>query len=363
MAVITDIDLKLKQARTERYAMQSVARKALPHERVSKCLRLVNNRSNVEVWKHTKMQKAFYNGLLVCGSVWNCPICAAKISEKRRLELKQAFNAYKAEDGHMAFLTLTFSHSKFDSLQDILNKFLKASKRFKSGRAYQDIKKQMGIEGTIKALEVTYSDNNGFHPHSHEIIFYKNECNFDEVKKMLWIMWKNACEAVGLSANEQYGLTLQSGEDANEYLSKFGRGNWSLEQEMTKAHIKKGKNESSLTPFDFLKYYLESEEKKYLRLFQEYAMVFKGRRQLVWSKGLKKRFAIEDKTDEEVAKERTEEADLLGLIDYKDWKIILKYDLRSELLNTIEQYGFELGTYLVLSKWKKESSGNEDSQQ
>lgn len=342
--------------------MQSVARKALPNERVSKCLRLVNNRGNVEVWKHLKTNKTFYNGLLVCGSVWNCPICAAKISEKRRLELKQAFNTYKAENGKMAFLTLTFSHNKFDSLQEILDKFSKASMKFKSGRQYQRLKKEMGIEGTIKGLEVTFSDNNGFHPHSHEVIFYKNECDLEVMKEKFWLLWENACEAHGLKASKEHGLTLQSGEDANDYLSKFGKGNWTLEQEMTKAHIKKGKNERSLTPFDFLKYYLKTEEKKYLQLFQEYAAVFKGKRQLVWSNGLKARFLIEDKTDKEVVKEKLEEADLLGLIPYEEWKLILKYDLRAELLSLVEQYGFEMGTYLVQKKIEKVSSGNEDTQ-
>jgi len=361
LVVVTDISDKIRAIRSERYAMQSVARKALPNERVSKCLRLVNNKSQVEVWKHLKTEKAFYNGLLVCGSVWICPICAAKISERRKLELGQAFDIYKAEKGHMAFLTLTFSHTKFDSLKEILDKFTQASKRFKSGKAYQTIKKLMGIEGTVKGLEVTYSDNNGFHPHSHEVIFYKNQCELEVIKKRLWLMWENACNKLGLKVSEQYGLTLQSGEDANDYLSKFGTGNWTLEQEMTKAHIKKGKNEKSLTPFDFLKWYLMTEDNKYLKLFQEYAAVFKGKRQLVWSKGLKAKFLIEEKSDEVLAKEKLEDADLLGLLTYDEWKFILKNDARAKFLDTVEKFGFEFAVKFILEK-EKESSLREDSQ-
>ncbi|MDF9645043.1 hypothetical protein, partial [Bacillus cereus] len=94
-----ELDEKLRLARAERYACQSVARKALPNERVSMCLRRVNG-SFVQVLKHKKTQKAFYDGLLVCSSVWNCPVCAAKISERRRKELKQAFDLYKKEGGH-----------------------------------------------------------------------------------------------------------------------------------------------------------------------------------------------------------------------------------------------------------------------
>ena len=362
MATVVDINDKLRAIRSERYAMQSVARKALPNERVSKCLRLVNNKTQVEVWKHLKTEKAFYNGLLVCGSVWSCPICASKISEKRRLELKHAFDTYKTEKkGNIAFLTLTFSHTKFDSLEEILDKFTQASRKFKSGKAYQTIKKTMGIEGTIKGLEVTYSENNGFHPHSHEVIFYKNQCELALIKQKFWSLWENACQTHGLKTSEQYGLTLQTGEDANDYLSKFGTGNWTLEQEMTKAHIKQGKNEKSLTPFDFLKWYLMTEENKYLRLFQEYAAVFKGKRQLVWSRGLKEQLAIAEKSDEELVKEKLEQADLLGLLTYDEWKLILKNDSRAQLLDAVEKFGFDFAVKIILGK-EKESSWHEDSQ-
>ncbi|KIV75266.1 hypothetical protein SZ39_1587 [Bacillus mycoides] len=52
-----------------------------------------------------------------------------------------------------------------------------------------------------------------------------------------------------------------------------------------------------------------------------------------WSQGLKKRFILEDKTDEQVAKEKLEDADLFGLLDYDIWKKILKYENRSYFLD------------------------------
>lgn len=354
MAIEQGLDAKLRAVRSERYLMQSVAKKALPDERVSTCLRLVTNSQNVQVWKHLKTQKAFYNGLMVCGSLWHCPICAAKISEKRRLELKQAFEYYETvEKGHIAFLTLTFKHVRSDSLKDILDKFTLASRKLKSGRAYQDIKNDMGIDGTIKGLEVTYSDANGFHPHSHEVIFYKNKCDLRKIKNRLWGLWINALNKFGLTAIKKRGITLQTGSDANDYMSKFGQGHWTLDREMTKAHIKKGKDKDSLTPFDFLKFYLDTDKIRYLKLFQEYAKVFKGKRQLVWSRGLKQKLLIVDKSDEQLATEKLEDADLLGLIDYEDWKLILKYDYRSKLLDLVEQFGYETGLKLIFNRINK----------
>lgn len=352
-----DVDEIIRQARAERYACQSVARKALPKERVSMCLRLPNNRSNVQVWKHLKTNKSFYNGLLVCGSVWNCPVCAAKISERRKSELKQAFDLHKVNGGKIAMLTTTFSHKRNDRLIDTMKKFSAATLKFRSGKKYQKIREKMGLIGTIRDFEITYSDRNGFHPHTHFAMFYTNDVDLEEIEKELFELWRKACEKYGLTALQGIGLDLQGGESANEYLSKHGT--WSLEQELAKSHIKKGKLES-LTPFDFLRKYIETENERYIALFQEYAVALKGKTQLYWSRGLKKHFCIGDKSDEQLAKEKTEDADLLGLLTYDQWKIILKKDRRSRFLDYTEKFGFESAVKMLIDK-KKESSSHEDS--
>ncbi|GGJ29515.1 hypothetical protein [Paenibacillus hunanensis] len=44
------------------------------------------------------------------------------------------------------------------------------------------------------------------------------------------------------------------------------------------------------------------------------ANAFKGKRQLVWSNGLKARFNLKDLTDEELAKKKEEPADILSIV-------------------------------------------------
>ena len=344
---------KLRLVRSERYACQSVARQAVPKERVSMCLRKVNG-SNVEVHKHRKTDKAFYAGLLVCGSVWVCPVCAAKISERRKKEIQQAFEMHKGDGGKIALLTLTFSHKKTDRLKDTIKKFGQATTKFMTGKSYQNIRDTLGLIGRIRVYEVTYG-RNGFHPHVHIALFYTNDVDLEVIKKKMFILWEKACIKFGLTASEKYGLDLQNGDEAEEYLSKHGT--WSLEQELSKSHIKKAKNDS-MTPFDFLRKYLEIEDQKYLKLFAEYVECFKGKRQIQWSQGLKKRFVLVEKTDEELAKEKIEEADILGMLNYDQWKIILKNDLRSKFLDNVEKYGFDLAVKITI---KKESSWHEDS--
>ena len=125
----------------------------------------------------------------------------------------------------------------------------------------------------------------------------------------------------------KHGLDLRDGKYASQYVSK-----WGLEHELTKGHIKKGK-ENSLTPFDLLQLSIDDEEvffKKPSKLFQEFAISVKGSRQLVWSRGLKKLLEIEDKTDEELAEETENEAISLRTVDEYIFSLLCHYQKRHQ---------------------------------
>ena len=88
------------------------------------------------------------------------------------------------------------------------------------------------------------------------------------------------CTKAGLKAPDLiHGVDVQNGTYAAKYVTK-----WGLEHEVTKGHLKKGLN-GSLTPFDLLRG--ASTNNHYKTLFKQFADVFKGKQQLVWSKGLK----------------------------------------------------------------------------
>ena len=81
-------------ARLERWHLQSVSRGFLPEHRVGTCLRRLQPLSStVRVFK--SHEKCHYGGLMVCGSIWVCPVCAAKISEHRRMDLQQGIETWK----------------------------------------------------------------------------------------------------------------------------------------------------------------------------------------------------------------------------------------------------------------------------
>jgi hypothetical protein len=58
----------------------------------------------------------------------------------------------------------------------------------------------------------------------------------------------------------------------------------------------------------------------------------KGRRQLVWSDGLRDLLALEELSDDEIAKGVYPDAVVLGSIGLEDWRRILKVDAREEIL-------------------------------
>lgn len=334
-------------ARFVRYQMQAGAKHILPRHRVSHCLRhQVEPYGDVNVFKHRSSQKAFYGGLMVCGSVWVCPVCAAKISERRRVELKTAFDSHLQAGGHCTMVTLTFSHSARDKLDDLLLALGKAVNKFRSGKRYNNFRQEIGLVGSIRAFEITYGAN-GWHPHIHLLLMHSKEIDpwdREDVRDKLYDMWEGACAKNGLSTSYEHGLKVDDAAEASQYIGKWGDivdKPWGTDWEMAKANIKRGRS-GSMTPFDMLRVLVEDGDLEFEERYKEYSAATKGKQQLVWSPGLKAKYLIEEKSDEDVATEKVEEADLLGMLDWQDWRYVVRNNLRVQLLQAVEQHGYEM---------------------
>lgn len=327
------------EGRVQRFALQAVARSVLPGSRTSKCLRLRAYNSDVQVWKAVEYGTCQYAGLQTCGSVWTCPVCAAKIAERRRSEVLTAMTAHKAAGGTVLLLTLTTPHQRGDDLADLLAKQAKAVKALWADKTVRHVMDEMGTIGQIRALEATHgrrsSHNNGWHPHYHLLMFCGSGVDlarFDAAQLKDWsvrlyLRWAACCVRAGLGEPSfQHGLKLHDGSKAAAYASK-----WGLEDEITKGHTKRAIHGE--TPFDLLRSVLaDKDDKQGAALFQEFAQAFKGKRQLHWSKGLKARFAIGEKSDEELAEQVEESAVLMGLIGVDQWRDVLAVEGRATVL-------------------------------
>jgi hypothetical protein len=350
-------------SRVQRFALQSVARTFFPDSRLNKCLRLRQQGKDVQVLKSKEFKTASYSGLQTCGSVWRCPVCSAKIAERRRVEIIAAMAAHKAAGGVVNMLTLTCPHQFKDKLVDLLAKQAKALNLFWSDKVVKAIFKEMGTIGQIRALEVTNGRlselNNGWHPHYHILMFQGvgvDLARFDKAQMTDWqvrlyMRWAARCVSAGLGEpSYAHGLKLDDGEHAAKYVTK-----WGLEDEMTKGHTKKAINGE--TPFDFLRaYLLDKNDKQAMALFVEFAETFQGKRQLHWSKGLKKRFAIAEKSDEALAEEKEDATVYLGKIELDQWRDVLCVDGRANVLVIAASSGWEaVSVYLESIKGRYEN--------
>jgi len=348
--------------RIQRFILQSIVRSLLPKSRTNNCLRVRQGLQQIQVLKSVQHGTTSYSGLQTCGSVWQCPVCAAKISERRRVEVKAAMDAWKQQCGTVNLLTLTCPHQRTDDLRELLAKQAKALNYFWMDRKAKAVFFEMGNIGHIKATETTHGRlspyDNGWHPHYHILMFDGSGVDlvrFDKPQMSSWharlyLCWLNACKLAGLGApSHDHGIKLDDGSRADKYISK-----WGLEDEITRGHTKKAI--TGETPFDLLRaLQADPTDRQAAALFIEFATLFKGKRQLRWSKGLKARFAVEEKTDDQISEEKEDFAEVLGMLTIEQWRDVLAVEGRGVLLFIAARGGwFAVADYLKLIKGKGE---------
>lgn len=284
---------------------------------------------------------AHYGGLMTCGSVWHCPVCAAKITERRRGELHQAVKTARERGLRVVMVTYTFRHSRADDVQIMLGRMLKAFKAYKSGRQAQELHRQFGAVGTVRALEVTYGQQNGWHPHIHELVFLPHEIDVQAFGEAARAAWEHQAARQGLDMNE-HGFQLDDCDTrVVDYIAKYGHEpQWDEAAEVSKWHMKRGRGDQldedeHVTPFGLLRYSLAGDMRAG-SLFVAYAQAFKGRRQLVWSPGLRELLDLDqEQTDEEIAEEQREQGIDLIMLDRQVWAIVVGNGARGDLLEVV----------------------------
>lgn len=296
--------------------LREVAPKAA--KRLSEC----GYRANDEVvsLKLSRRDKAaFVTGVMCCGSVWLCPNCALRISQQRKEELDGLLVAAKAAGKSIFLLTLTARHFRQDDVAVLRDQLRDALNHMRDGRAWRGLgvtgKGALAGAGTVTATEATHGWN-GFHPHFHLIVIMAQPR--EEAERLLSGLraeWHRSLATVGLDANE-HGFQLQDGSAAGTYVSKFGAA-----EEMTLNTSKRGRK-GSRTPWQLLEDARDGDAQA-ARAWVEYAEAFRGRRQLVWSKGLKAAYGIEELSDDEAAAAEEVERDIVVLKVWTvtEWKV------------------------------------------
>jgi len=340
------------EARQQRYMLQRVARGLLSGRRtplgsewrVCGCCRADLETSGVAVLYAPNTGRAHYGNLLICGSVWVCPVCSAKISERRKVEIVAASDLHRIGGGGLYMVTMTWAHTRHDDVVQLVKRSRAALVNLRKPRAYLDMRRDLDYVGMIRAFEVTHGDSAGWHPHFHELWLLKRPLTDRQLrtwKSSLFEQWHAQCARAGLGLpNRKAGIDIRIAESGGEYVAKFGRvQSWGVGSELTKAHTKQGRGKSR-TPWDLLRMVGEGHT-RFGPLFCQYADAFFGARQVFWSPGLKAAMGVEELTDEELAVREDEPAQLVCMVSPEDWRRVLEqpYEARSMVLTVAESGG------------------------
>ena len=317
-----------------RYALQSVARSLLADSRALQgcCRWLQREDQGVQLLHVPRHRVGSLRGLQHCGSVWQCPVCSSKITERRRVELTTATAAAAERGWTVLLVTYTMRHRSGDSLSKNLAQLVRAREGVWSGKWAQEFRARHGVEGRIRALEVTHGKN-GWHPHVHELVFLSGQVDRIAFLAELRTVWSKRLRRVGAREVNVHGLDVRFADiSVAEYVAKFGyERTWYIEHELTKAAVKGAKN-GNRGPIGLLTAYLEGDDAAG-NLWREYAHEFKRSQQLVWSDGLRKKLALAaEKSDQELAEHVREDAVMLDELSRLEWRSVLGNDAQAELL-------------------------------
>lgn len=290
---------------------------------------------------------AGYAGLSTCGNVWACPVCSAKILNRRTTEIQSGIAGWLGggRGRRVAMLTLTLRHRQGQALSDLWDGLGAAWRRMGKQRSWLNLLDTYGVRGTIRVTEVTHGAN-GWHVHYHVILFCDQRLSraWEEFAGIAFGMWRDSVEAQGFQALDKtgpqdfrvYKRTAQAAQALAEYVSKgvyservgSDRG---LALEVTRSDMKAGKF-GNRTPFQILRDLLSevsatgAVDDDDLALWLEFESAARKRKAHVWSNGLRDLLGVgQESSDEDIAGEEVgTSADAIAEIPTEAWRAMFR---------------------------------------
>lgn len=310
--------------------------------------------------------RSHFRGLVTCKSIWACPECAYGQALVRQERINNLLRDLPKTGAYLLFVTFTVQHHYANTLEHSLDILQTSLKNFQQGNGFYQIKKVLGLVGTIRVLEITHG-HNGWNPHLHCVFVVEKETTpayTKEAKEMIFDRWAMCVKRNGGYTNSQAidVKRVYSDSPLANYLSK-------LAQELTQSITKKGRR-GSRTPFAILMDMYNSEKKrpvcscKYyvvdgtpqlkskcdVCLYVDYEATMKGRRQIGFSgaRELEKRCETLDKDadDSEYDNLFMSKIEKFASLDNPTYKIIRQNRIGHLVLEASENGVKEFKTFM-----------------
>lgn len=344
-------------SRARRWARKRAADELLRGSRVWKCHRWSRPYEQISAMHSDELKRAFMAGLQVCANVHACPVCRAKIAERRRGEVQAAIEVAKARGWRVMLMTQTIPHGLGDDIEKLIGGITEAQSKFTSDRRPRAWRKAIGMVGFIRSFEITHGAN-GWHPHFHTIVFLKGDGpDIEQLQREGSEIWQQCAVAAGLPRpHPEHGFDIQDGSAAGAYITK-----WGIAEEVTKGASKAARGKG-YTPEQLLDLYAQGD-KQAGALFVAYTKALKGKSSLRWSKGLKAEMGVQQVDDQELAEQADDvAAEVVANISGPAWIYITQKGWQSVLLHFIEQdrpKAFEMLSEAEASAPRKTREGRE----
>lgn len=275
------------------------------------------------------------DGASSCGSVWSCPVCQARIRQRRTDEVKHLAKWHASNGGRLVMLTLTLSHSTLDSLVTLVEGLCDAWRRYQRSAEWGLIREH--LEGQSRALEVTHgflSDlSYGWHPHLHVLLLVKRGklATVRSTLKGAGGVWSDAVvtelgerHRPKVEGSVGYHAVAIAGAAAS-YVTKIA-------QEMTRSDLKSG----SRSPWSLLAAAGDGDMFAAER-WAEYCEAMKGRRAVQWSRGLRAACGLDvDVPDDELPPVRVPDGFAVVVLDPRSWIRQLHRGTVASILESVE---------------------------
>jgi hypothetical protein len=293
--------------------------------------------------------RAGFDNVLRCGSVWSCPQCAATIANGRAQQVRQIMKTALEQDFSAAFATFTMRHRKHHKLRDLWSALSHGWARATGGNPWINDRAAGGIVGFVRVVEVTYSKKNGWHVHVHVLLVFNAQVTVEHARRYshrMWDRWASGLRKHGYTCDRDKGhdvrmAKLKFSED-NEFEQYFTK----MAHEITSGYAKAAIG-LSLAPFQIAalatnpvlpKAYAD----EWLPVWKEWELGSKSRKQMLISKELREWANVPEVDDVELAKDDNGDAiEAVSIVlPYFTWEALRgSPTLACSLLNAAENGG------------------------
>ena len=296
-----------------------------------------------------------------------CPVCEAVIRGVRATDADKAITKHIRRGGMVLFVTFTVRHWSNHDLEDLIRvQVREVWKGLLQGRKWArsnagNLRNRLGVVGTIRVIEVTVGQINGWHPHLHVAVFLGGRQDqkpkrgsgekwdptvreyfrppaedldaFEAEWKAAWIGGVTAANAAfrpsardGVDFKRVY--TVKDAAAIGKYISKVQgtdvTSDWSVGAELARGDVKQARG-GNMKAMDIL-FRLAALRggqvandlpgwgsiDQLAALWSEYELTTKGGQNMAWSEGLKRAYDIGTDDDQDAADRQAVDAEDAG---------------------------------------------------